>query len=146
MLLTVPLDERPHFLRIQFLDTQDIVFEMSREFERSGIVGSFVGQNEYAIFIQEFAQIDAMFVVVDTQHIRIEPNLASTKCGMTFLLECDRLNVILGQHISSRGTRFNSQFAQILLHLQFLKMQSGFECNTNHFGFAIWIGGEINHA
>ena len=99
---------------------------MGGKVERGGVVFTLFGDNEYAIFIPEFAEVSTMLVIVDTEDIRIEPYFSSTKCRMAFLLESDRFHIILGKHISSRRTRFDSQFAEVFDDFQFLDVRCRF--------------------
>ena len=89
----VPLDKRPYLFGIEFLDTQDVILEMSRRIEGCGIIGTIVLNDEDAIFVKELAQIDAVLVVVDTEYIGIEPYLTTSERRMAFLTEGDRLDV-----------------------------------------------------
>ena len=105
----IPLDERPHFLRIKFLDAQDIIFEMGGEVKGGGIIRTIVLDDEDAIFVVELAEVESVLVVVDAQHIGIEPDLTSAEGRMSFLLEGNRFDFEFRQYIASCRTRFDRQ-------------------------------------
>ena len=117
---------------------------MGGKIERSGIIGTIIIDDKDTISVPELTQIDSMFVVVDTQHVGIEPYLTSTQRRMTFLLQGDILHVELRQHIASRSTRFDSQFRKVLANLQFLKMQLRLEYHANHFGLSVGVRREVH--
>ena len=86
-----------------------------------------------------------MLIIVDTQHIRIEPHFSSSKCRMAFLLERDRLDIIFGEHITSCCSRLDRQFTEVFVDLQFLQMHSRLEQDAYDFCFSIGVRRKINY-
>ena len=140
----VPLDERPDLLRLPFLNAEDVVLKMGSEVKGGGIIGTIIIDDEDAVFIPELAEVDAVFIVVDAQHIGVEPHFASAERGVTFLLEGNGLDFKLGEYVSSCCTRFDRQLGEIFADLEFLEMQLRFECHFDNLRFSVGIRCEIN--
>ena len=85
-----------------------------------------------------------MLVIVDTEHIGVEPHFASAEGGMSFLLEGDGLDFELSEHVSSRSTGLDGEFGEVLAHLEFLEMEGRFEGHFDNLCFAVWVRCEIN--
>ena len=141
---TVPLDERPYLLRFPFLNAEDVIVEVGGEVIRRGVIGTIVIDDEDTLFVKELAQIDAVLVVVDTQHVGIEPNLTTADGGMAFLLEGDGLDVKFREHVSTSGTGLDSQFRQVFADLEFLEVKGRFEGDLNNLGFTVGVRREID--
>ncbi len=119
---------------------------MGGEVEARSIVVARGGEHQDAIFVPELAQIVTLSVVVDAQHVGVEPHLAAAQRRVAFLFEGNRLDVVLGQHVAACGTRLDSQFGQVLEYLQFLQMKRRLQGDADHLSLAVGIGGEIDYA
>ena len=117
---------------------------MGCEVKGGGIIRTVGVDDEDAVFVIELAQIHAVLVIVDTQHIGVEPYFASAEGGMPFLLEGDGFDLVFGEHIAPRRTGFDRQFGQVFEHLQLLEVQRGFERHAYHLRLAVRIGGKID--
>ena len=144
LLVGIPEDKRPRLLRIVFLDKIDVVLEMCREFERGGVVVARLGDDEYPVFALELTQIVAHAVVVDTQHIGVEPHFASSQRGHALLLESYLLDLVFGQQIATAAATFDCKLRQVLEHLHVLELETRVELNAYHFCLAVGVGGEVH--
>ena len=145
LLVGIPQRQRPHLVGIELFDTIEILVEMRRQVESGQIVVARLGDDQNAILIPKLAQIGALPIVVDTQHIRIEPHLAAAQRGMPLLLERDGLDLVLGQHIAPRRAALNRQLAEIFADLHLLEMQSRLKRHLDDFRLAVRVGREIKH-
>ena len=117
---------------------------MGGEVKRSSVVPAVLGQYQDTILVIELAEIHAVLVIVDTQHILIEPYFASAEGRVPLLLEGNRLYLEFREHVSSRRTGFDSQFGQVLADLQFLEVQLRFERHADDLRLAVRVGGKID--
>ena len=95
---------------------------MRSEVIGSGVIGTIVIDDEDPLFIEELTEVGTMLVVVNTQHIGIEPDLTAADGRMAFLLESDGLDFELRKHVSSCRTGLDSQFGEVFAHLEFLEV------------------------
>ena len=70
-------------------DAQDIVVKVRSGIKVVEVIVAFGCDNKYAVVIIELAEISALLIVIDAQHIGIKPHFASAQCRVTFLLEGD---------------------------------------------------------
>ena len=101
------MNQTPYLLGIPFLDAQDIVLEVRREVETRRVVRTVVLDDEDTVFVVELTEVDSVLVIVDAQHVWIEPHLASAERRTAFLLEGDRLDVEFREHVAACGTRLD---------------------------------------
>ena len=80
---------------------------MGGEIKIGGIVRAVIIDHEDAVVVPELAQIHSVFVVVDAQHIRVEPYLPSAERRTPFLLQRDGFDFIFGQQVASRRAGFD---------------------------------------
>ncbi len=107
------------------------------------IVFSAFCHNQNAVFGVELTQAFAASVVIQSQHIGIEPHFAAAQCGAALLLQRNFEDIVFGQNISHGLTAFDGYLSKIFFELQFPDSGSRLEGNTDNFGLAIRIGAEI---
>ena len=100
---------------------------MSRKIKRSKEEIAVLHYHQYLLIVEEFAEQIAATVVIDAQHIGIEPHFAAAKRRYAFLLERDAVYLGFSHHVASRKFAFHEQVGKIHVELQHLHALLWFE-------------------
>ena len=101
---------------------------------------------QYLVIIEELAQHLSVLVVVQTVHIRVEPNLTSAQCRVTVTLQTDAVNSVFCKQVALRGATFDHHLREVLLDEYLLYLLRWVECYLNYLCLTVWIGGKVHHA
>ena len=96
--------------------------------------------------IVEFAQIGALFVVVQSLYVLVEPHLASAQCRSAVALQRHAGHVDLRQDVADAAPALDNLLAEVLVEEGSLHLRVGLEDYLDDFGFAVGVGRKVEHA
>ena len=114
--------------------------------EVAQIVVAVLQDNQYLVVVEELAQHLSVFVVVQTVHVGVEPNLAAAQSRVSVTLQTDAVNSVFGEQVTLRGATLDHHLREVLLDKYLLDLLRWVECYLNHLGLAVRVGGEVHHA
>ena len=114
--------------------------------EVAQIVVAVLQYNQYLVIVEELAQQLSVFVVVQSVHIRVEPNLTSAQCRVAVALQSDTVNSIFCKQVTLRGAPLDHHLREILLNENLLNLLRWVECYLDNLSLAVRVGGEVHHA
>ena len=139
-------DCRPNLLRFEFLNTNEVGFVVVVGIKVGDIEFSVGEYNEDAVIVLEFTEISAVIIIVDSLHIGIVPNLASTEGTASVALQLDAEHIVLGKDITHCRTSLDGNLAEVLRKLQFLELLVWLEHHTDDFRLTVGVSSEIGDA
>ena len=94
----------------------------------------------------ELAQVLAALVVVQTEHIRVEPYLSSAQGRTASLLEHNLVYIVLREDVTHGLATLDANFAEVLFKGNLLDFRVRLEGYLDDFGLTVRVGGEVHDA
>ena len=136
----------PYLVRVELLDQADARLVVVVQVEVGGVEISVLHDDEDEVVAMEFAQVLSPFVVVQAEHIRVEPYFSSTEGRTSPLLENNLVHIVLREDVPHRLTSLDTDFAEILFEGNLLELRIRLVRYLDDFGFSVRIGGEVDDA
>ena len=114
-LIGVEVDGGPCLARVVTLDEQDVLLVMVAQVEARGVEFARLQHDEDAVVAAELSEGLAATVVVQAEHVAVEPHLAPAERRRTTLLERDLVDLCPGEDVAERGATLDQYLAEILL-------------------------------
>ena len=139
----------PDLLRIELLDTQDVVLVVVVYVEVGAVVVAVFQDDKNLILVEELAQQYAMVVIIQAVDVGIPPHLQSAQGAMSEALQRDAVDRVLGQDVALGASSLDGDVGEGAFHEEFLvlaaRLQDGVEGYLDDFGLAVGVGGEVEH-
>jgi len=136
----------PYLVRVELLNQADTCFVVVVQVEVGGIEISVLHDDEDEVFAMEFTQVLSAFIVVQAEHIRVEPYFSSAQGRTSPLLEDNLVYVVLREDVPHRLASLDADFAEILFEGNLLDFRIRLVRYLDDFGFTVRIDGEVDDA
>ena len=133
----------PYFVRIVFLQYAYAIVIVIVQVEVGGIELSAVLYDKDGVFALEFSEIFSATVVVEAQHVTVEPDFPSAQGGASALFQGYLVYGEFREYISHGLPSLDIDVAEILLEDNTAYTGIGFQGYLDDFSFSIGIGGEV---
>ena len=119
---------------------------MVAQVEARGVEFARLQHDKDAVVAAELPEGLAATVVVQAEHVAVEPYLTPTERRRTTLLERDLVDLCSGEDVAERGATLDQYLAEILLEDERLLPQFRLEDHLHCLRLTVWIGAEIKDA
>ena len=100
LLIGIIVDRRPDLPRLILLDAQEVLLDVDAVTEVSGVAFARGEDDEDAVTCVEGAKVLTLLIVVETQHVTVEPHVTPTEGGEAFAQERDGVHFRLSDQES----------------------------------------------
>ena len=140
---------RPNLFGLEFLDAQNIIFEMVVRVEGRDVEIAIRQHHEHLVVVGKFTEQPSVFVEIQTAHIGVEPNFPTSERRMAVTLQTDAMDGVACEQIALRTASLDADVGKIALQEYLFswifRQKNRVERHLDNFGLAIRIGREIKH-
>ena len=143
LLVGIIEDGCPDLVRIVFLQYPYVVFVMVVHVEIAGVEFAVVQHNQNLFVALELTEVFSAAVIIETQHILVEPYFPSAQCRTAALLQGYLMNRVTGEYVTHSLASFDVYLAEVFFENYAAYTRIGFEGYFDNLSLTVGIGCEI---